>query len=235
MLRREIGGAWVYSYHARLLSEDWNVGPDDLTADYLLGGITLSRRERRVGTVDPREGFSQFYVAEGATESLGSDDDIVRLRARWTWVTSPGERHRIVARGEAGALLGQNRQISEQPPSLGFFAGGDDSLRGYGYQSIGEEVSVEGADGVVRTLTTPGNRLLLGSIEYQYYINQSWRVATFVDTGDAFTDSDFDFNAGVGFGVHYLTPVGAIRLELANSVTRDQPEWRFHINIGAEL
>ena len=40
---------------------------------------------------------------------------------------------------------------------------------------------------------------------------------------------------GAGFGLHYLTPVGALKLEIANSVSEDNPDWRFHINIGAEF
>jgi len=32
-----------------------------------------------------------------------------------------------------------------------------------------------------------------------------------------------------------MTPVGAIKLELANPVGDDNPAWRFHVNIGAEF
>jgi translocation and assembly module TamA len=68
----------------------------------------------------------------------------------------------------------------------------------------------------------------------QRYINESWRAAVFVDGGDAFTD-DFDLNVGAGFGIHFLSPVGALRFELASPVTEDAGEWRIHINIGAEF
>ncbi len=66
-------------------------------------------------------------------------------------------------------------------------------------------------------------------------MNDTWRGALFVDAGDAFDEGEFEVNVGVGFGVHYLTPVGAIKLELANSVSEDDPSWRFIINIGAEF
>ena len=58
--------------------------------------------------------------------------------------------------------------------------------------------------------------------------------AVFVDAGYAFDEGRFEVNVGAGFGVHYLTPDGAIKIELANSISEDDPSWRLHINIGAE-
>jgi len=79
------------------------------------------------------------------------------------------------------------------------------------------------------------DRLALASIEYQYRFLPDWRAAVFVDGGDAFDEGEFDAVVGAGFGLHYLTPVGAVKLEIANSVSEDNPDWRIHINIGAEF
>ena len=124
-----------------------------------------------------------------------------------------------------------------EPPSLAFFAGGDNSIRGYGYQSIGREVesAVLGEDDDPRRLVVGGTRLLTGSLELQRYVTPSWRVALFADGGDAFVDDAFDMNVGVGLGVHYLSPVGALRFEIAEPVTDDELGFRVHINIGAEF
>ena len=75
----------------------------------------------------------------------------------------------------------------------------------------------------------------MGSVEYQYRFNENWRGAVFVDGGDAYDKSQFEWNYAAGFGVHYLTQVGAIRLELANPISEDDPSWRFHLAIGAEF
>ena len=48
-------------------------------------------------------------------------------------------------------------------------------------------------------------------------------------------EGEFDANYAAGFGVHYMTPVGAIKLELANSISEDNPSWRIHVNVGAEF
>ncbi|MEL7047040.1 MAG: BamA/TamA family outer membrane protein, partial [Pseudomonadota bacterium] len=84
-------------------------------------------------------------------------------------------------------------------------------------------------------LVVGGTRLLTSSVELQRYLTPEWRVAAFVDAGDAFVESDFELNIGVGFGIHYLSPVGALRLEVADPVTSDDRDWRVHINIGAEF
>ncbi|MCW0295120.1 BamA/TamA family outer membrane protein, partial [Klebsiella pneumoniae] len=92
--------------------------------------------------------------------------------------------------------------------SLNFFAGGNQSIRGYSYQSIGNETTIAGDDGEPVTLVVGGDRLLTGSVQYQYSVNEQWRAAVFVDAGDAFDEGDFDANVGAGFGVHYVTAVG---------------------------
>ena len=159
----------------------------------------------------------------------------MRIYSNFTLVNTPAARHRIVARAELGAVFIAAEDRINLAPSLSFFAGGSQSIRGYGYQSLGNEVLVARQDDSVKSLTVGGDRLLTASMEYQYYVNDTWRGAVFVDAGDAFDEGEFEVNVGAGFGVHYLTPVGAIKIELANSVSEDDPSWRLHINIGAEF
>jgi translocation and assembly module TamA len=234
--RREFSqGRWVYSYGVRGLNEAWDGEGLRRENDYLLPGVSLSHRRRQGSVVNPTGGFSQWYVAEGGHSSLGSDVDLLRLTANFGMVTSLGERHRVVLRSSLGAAFLPEEDRLDLAPSLNFFAGGSQSIRGFAYQSIGNEIEVEGDDGEQRTIVAGGERLLTGSAEYQYSINQNWRAAVFVDAGDAFDEGEFDLNVGAGFGVHYVTQIGAIRLELANPVTKDNPTWRFHLAVGAEF
>ena len=72
------------------------------------------------------------------------------------------------------------------------------------------------------------------SVEYQYYVRPEWRLAFFTDAGNAYNGSDFDPVVGAGLGLHYISPVGPVRLDIANSVSEDQ-DWRIHFTIGAEF
>ena len=236
-VRREIKSAegWIRSYFLRSLDESWELDRIFNNNAYVLPGITLAHKRRRGLLVDPSGGFSQLYRAEGGSEELGSDIDLLRLYSNFTYIVTPVTRHRIVGRAELGAVFIEAKDRKDLAPSLGFFAGGSQSIRGYSYQSLGNEVEVEDSDGQVISRTIGGDRLFIASLEYQYYVNDTWRGALFVDAGDAFDEGEFDVNVGVGFGVHYLTPVGAIKIEVANSVSDDNPSWRLHINIGAEF
>ena len=226
---------WITGYSLRSLSESWELLQDSRTNDYLLPGFSLSRRDRVGSLVDPSSAFSQFYQVEVASESAGSDIDLLRATARFGYIYTLAPDHRLVSRAELGLALVDDSDRQDLAPSLNFFAGGSQSIRGYGYHSVGNEVRVTRESGDAVTLVVGGDRMVTASIEYQYYFNQTWRGAIFLDGGDAFDEGEFDLHLGAGFGVHYLTPVGAVRLEFANPISEDKPDWRIHFAIGAEF
>jgi translocation and assembly module TamA len=235
-VRRELrrpGG--VFSYSLRGLAESWNVQSESRENEYLLPGFTFSRRTRIGSVLNPDGAFSQFYEMEAGTEELGSDVDLLRAYARFSFIASPGANHRLVTRAELGAALLEEGERDQLAPSLNFFAGGSQSIRGFAYQSIGNELDVVREDGRDGTLTVGGDRLVTASLEYQYRFLPEWRAAVFTDFGDAFDDGEFDANYSAGIGVHYLTQVGAIRVQLAYPLSEDNGEWRFHLDIGAEF
>ena len=235
-VRREmIRGNWISSYSLRTLDESWELGNLHVDNDYVLPGATLSHKTRSGSLVDPEAGFHQVYRVEGGHRDIGSDINLFRAIGNFKFVAPLAQDHRLVARAELGAVFISDDDRGDLAPSLTFFAGGSQNLRGFSYQSIGNEVAFTGPDGGTRNFTIGGDRLLIGSIEYQYYFTDTWRGALFVDGGDAFDEGEFDAHFGAGFGVHYMSPVGAIRLELANDVSEDNPSWRLHINIGAEF
>lgn len=235
-VRREIrNGDWVRSYSLRGLNEAWDAQGLDRENDYLLPGFSISHRQRQGPLVNPSHAFSQWYRLEGAHSDLGSDVDLLRLTANYGYIRSFGLKHRAVLGADLGAALISDRDRDQLAPSLNFFAGGSQTLRGYSYQSIGNEVTIKNDDGEDVNLVVGGDRLLTTSVEYQYIVNDSWRAAVFVDAGDAFDEGEFELNVGAGVGVHYVTQVGAIRLEVANPVTKDNPSWRVHFAIGAEF
>jgi translocation and assembly module TamA len=235
-VRRETRGRrWITGYSLRSLSESWELLQDSRTNDYLLPGFSLSRRDRVGSLVDPSRAFSQFYQFEAGSASAGSDIDLLRATARFGYIFSLAPDHRLVSRAELGLALVDDSDRGDLAPSLNFFAGGAQSIRGYGYQSVGNEVQVTREGGDTATLVVGGDRMVTASIEYQYYFNRTWRGALFLDGGDAFDEGEFDLHLGAGFGVHYLTPVGAVRLEFANPFSEDKPDWRIHLAIGAEF
>ena len=226
---------WIYGYSLRELNESWDIAGYNASNDYLLFGGSVSRRTHRGSIVDPEWGFSQLYTVEAAADQVGSDLDLLRFTAALRYVMTPVPRNRLVTRLDLGRVKIANGDRRDLAPSLAFFAGGSQSIRGYAYQSLGDELTVVEPNGETKTAVVGGDRLVIGSLEYQYYFTATWRGALFVDAGDAFDRGEFDAKVGAGFGVHYVTPVGAVRVELANSVSEDDPSWRLVFAIGAEF
>jgi translocation and assembly module TamA len=108
-----------------------------------------------------------------------------------------------------------------------FFAGGDNSIRGYQFRSLGP-IDMDGD-------VIGGNRLLVGSVEYEHPVKPRWSVATFYDVGNAFRDSDFHAVAGAGIGARWQSPLGPIRLDLAKPLDGPDSGMRYHISFGPDL
>ena len=103
--------------------------------------------------------------------------------------------------------------------SYRFFAGGDRSVRGYSYQSLGP-VNAFGQ-------VVGGRDILVGSLELDQALYTNWGVAAFFDAGNAFNSfGDFHLFKGAGVGVRYFTVVGALRLDLARQLGVPQPGYR---------
>lgn len=189
----------------------------------LLPGLGFTRLVRDSPT-DPSRGYRLQFQATGAQRAVLSDVDILHLTADAKGLATAFSRHRFLSRVSLGAIGTNN--FDRVPPSLRFFAGGDQSVRGYGYQ----ELTPRDADG-----NRIGGRFkIVGSMEYQYSLSSSWRLASFVDHGAAVDSLEDPLKTGVGVGIRWISPVGPLRLDLARGL--DPPEsFRLHFSMGPEL
>jgi translocation and assembly module TamA len=118
--------------------------------------------------------------------------------------------------------------VYEIPPSLRFFAGGDQSVRGWAYQSLGPR----DASGRV----VGGKHLLTGGVDLQRALFERWAVSVFYNAGNAFDSfSDLTLYQAAGIGVHYYLPVGALNLYVARQLNVEDPGYRVHLTVGFEF
>jgi translocation and assembly module TamA len=172
---------------------------------------------------DPRRGYVLTLQAGGALEALLSDADFLRGYARWTGYRSLGPENLFIFRAEAGSVLTSSRL--GVPATLLFRAGGDGSVRGYDYQSLG----IREADAVVG-----GRYLAVASAEYVRWIVPNWGAAVFYDVGDAFDElGDFKANAGYGVGARWKSPVGPVGLDVAYG--EEAHSIRLHFSLGVSF
>jgi translocation and assembly module TamA len=204
--------------------EEYRLGDDSGLSTLLMPGISYSylRSDNRI---DPQNGYRLQFETQVAAEGAMSDANLVRGDALVKGLTTFAQNHRLLGRLQVGGNF--TNGYSSIPPSLRFFAGGDQSVRGYDYQTL----SPTNSDGD----RIGGRYMVAGSVEYQYSVAEKWRVATFVDQGNSFNNLDLpSLKTGVGIGVRWVSPVGPLRLDLAHPLDGDGGV-RLHFSMGPEL
>ena len=223
--RWEFENRWVQTLYVRSTYEDFTQGGDAEQVLILYPGISWSRTRTRNPTF-PDWGDRQRIAFEVSDGLWGSDADFLRMTGETQWIRMFGDDTRLVTGVGIGAI--ETDDFAKVPPSLRFFAGGDRSVRGYGYESL----SPRNEEGRL----TGGQQLLTASVELQRRLTGSWWGAAFVDTGDAFDDwGPDDLNTGAGLGVRWISPVGPIRFDIAHPFDDEDNAWRLHFAIGPEF
>ncbi|KLV11159.1 outer membrane protein assembly factor [Photobacterium ganghwense] len=215
---------WKRVASLRVLYEDYNQGAEESgVLAMVLPGLSYDRTRVRGGAM-PTWGDKQMISMEYSDPALGSDTRLFHLRGRSAWIRSWAEDHRGLVRIDGGAVFAD--RLEDVPPSMRFFVGGDNSLRGYSYESIAPRDS----EGRLRG----GKYMLTSTAEYQYRVYGNWWGAVFYDYGSAWNDSP-DWLAGAGVGVRWASPVGPVRVDFAWGLDKDKDKFQLHFVLGPEI
>ena len=229
-----LNNKWLYKYALEYTYEESEVEKELPSIGLILPSISVSRTKTD-GNAYPLNGWSLTSKLSGSPESLGSDRSFLQFYTRAKYVRGL-PLGRVLVRTEVG--MTDIEDVDLLPASVRYFAGGDASVRGYDYKSLGptkenprtKEMEVIG-----------GNNLLVASVEYDYRLEESnWVIAAFYDVGNAIDDGDFEFKHGAGVGVRWVSPIGPIRIDVAKAldpITEDDSTkgWRLHISMGPDL
>lgn len=194
-----------------------------MTSELLIPGIGFSRT-RTDALLYPTRGWSVDVSVRGAAKGALSTVSFAQLRMNLKGVHAL-LGGRLFGRIDLGATA--VNQITQLPPTLRFYAGGDKSIRGYAYQSLGP---TDASGSVIG-----GRYLATAGLEYDHRLVGDYFWAVFYDLGNAFNKVPFTIyrSAGIGFGWH--SPVGPIRIDLAHPFERPGPYLRIGISIGSRL
>ena len=193
-------------------------------AQALTANVSVNRRHVDSLLLPTRGHAVLLQGAAGYSRSSTADSGpLARAYGRVIVFKPLSRQWHATARVEAGQVFA--RRSVGVPDTLLFRAGGDESVRGYDYRSLGPKV-----DGVV----TSGRSLLTASAEIARPVSQRlpqlWGAA-FVDAGDAAERfSDLRPKVGVGVGVRYRSPVGPLKVDVAYGV--DDRKVRLHLSAG---
>jgi translocation and assembly module TamA len=208
--------AWLVSWH---LEEQRVLG--DLTDTRYAVYFGHRRTFRRTDDiVSPRNGYFGSIEVGGAPGWALSSRPFVRAIASGSIFIPIGRRGDVLVRAQAGGVLSNAREGI--PTTFLFRTGGDQTVRGYAFESLG----VQQGEAIVG-----GRRLAVGSAEYTHWVGEAWGLAAFIDAGDAW-DSGVRFDPAVGYGVgaRVRTPIGPIRADVAYG--QRVGGFRVHFSVG---
>lgn len=215
---------WQHRYAINIDYERYYTVESDLQETfYLVPSATWSRLESS-DERDPESGYYLRFGVQGSHPALGSDTAFLKGTMGMRWLNKVFYPELVfVTRLDLGAI-GAN-DIEQVPFSRRFFAGGDQSVRGYEYESLATRDDEGNLIG--------GKYLTVGGLELNYRLFDEWRTGVFFDTGRAFSSKSEPFYSSVGPSVRWISPVGQIRLDLAFPLDGDDAgSPRLHLSMG---
>lgn len=231
-----IGPALVYSsprmrygIGVELRNEDYSIGDTTGNSNLLVPAITLGYLFTPPGVEVQagsrlENGLYLTATTRGSISSSISDISFLQTSVLAKGVVSPLKDWRLIGKLGVGSTVVDD--FDKLPPTLRFYAGGDNSVRGYGYRDLGSKDD----DGNV----IGGKYTTYGGLELEKSFTEYLAAATFWDFGGAGLSSDFDLYQGAGVGGRLNLPFGQVRLDAAVPLDKDF-QVRLHFSVSGEF
>lgn len=224
-------GVWRRDYFIKTEYENYTQASEEGESTNFMPGVRISRRETS-GGFDPSLGYNLSIETFGGHEAWFSDQSFLQMNVRYSGMFSPTNHTRLLFRLHQGVNFGPHSNTL--PPSMRYFAGGDNSVRGFGYKAIApKQDDGSGLKG--------GRFMTTGSVEFQFPIGvANSRAAVFLDAGlvtdDYAKDTEDDLILGPGVGYRFMSPYGAVRVDFAVGFQHNEDRnYRIHFAFGPEF
>ena len=171
---------------------------------------------KKDNVVQPTYGRSFNLTLQGASNSLLSSTSFLQAEMKGKLFLTPFSFGHLVLRGDVGYTVVND--LHDLPLSMRFFAGGMTTVRGYPESSIG-----------------PGKYLGVASIEYRQHIAYDISGAAFYDIGTATNHIGTPLNQGAGVGLVYESPVGPVKIYVAQALNKNGHPYSVEFSMGPEF
>lgn len=207
---------WQRNLFLNYQFERFNYLNQPTTNSHLLTpGINLSYREFD-NLLFALHGYQLNFRLQGADQNLLSTNSFLQTELQGKYILSWSKNSRLLFRSDVGYTLTSN--LASFPPSLLFYAGGSQSVRGYKYQSLG-----------------PGRYLMMGSVEYQHRLINNFYGAIFFDAGNAVNNFPINLQKGTGIGLVWASPLGPMELTAGKALDIPGHPISFQFIIGFDF
>lgn len=218
-------GPWRETLQVQAEREWFDLGGEAGTATLVLPRVGWSRSSRDEALAPTRAARLSVDL-QGTSTVLASDASFLQGQVTGSIIRSPYRGGRILLRAEIGVTAAAT--LDELPGSVRYFAGGDQSVRGYGYNTL---APVDSSGNLVG-----GRHLAVASAEFEQRLFGPFAAAAFVDAGTAARDLAglAEPSVGAGAGARWRSPLGPVRLDLALALSRDGTPARLHLVVGPD-
>ncbi len=208
----------VYSLNA--LYEHYTIEQDPSQNAFVLYPSANWKKRVADNAIFAKNGYSISFTTQGSAEALGSSVSFAQAEAVGKWAKTIRPLHsRIYTRADVG--MTSVNDINNLPPSLQFYTGGAQSVRGYSYQSLG-----------------PGKALIAASAEWQQEVIKNGYLTFFYDAGNAFNGA-VQLMRSRGAGIMWVTPIGPLHLSVAQVLdetpNNSSGSWHVVFSMGPDL
>lgn len=222
---KRLSQGWRETRSLSYIRENFVVGNEEGSSNLVLPGITWAFQPRLLPP-RPRRAHALTFSVSGTDELLSSSTAFVQLETAGKIILPLWSTARVLIRGEVGWTI--KDEFKDLPFSVRYFTGGDTSVRGYGYKTLGPTDSSGDVVG--------GGDILVGSVEFDQRVFGNWSVAAFMDMGNAFNSfRNMGLKTGVGAGFRWYSPLGPIRFDVGIPLSESPDSFRIHITLGPDL
>jgi translocation and assembly module TamA len=217
-------GGWRETISLACELESFTIAGVDGTSNLLLPGLNWTRKVAD-DLLIPSGGVRLRFDLLGAHDAVLSSVSFAQIGGEAKLIRSLSPKFRALGHVSAAHIFTDD--FEGLPPTHRFVTGGDQTVRGYAYESLGP---TNDAGDIVG-----GDTLVIAGLELEYRFLESWGLAGFVDSGNAWDGFSGDLAFGPGAGVRWFSPIGIVRLDGAFGLSEDGSPFRIHLAIGPDL
>lgn len=241
-----VAGNWQYVYFVQGLKTTGESAAETRTDRMLIPGIDIASVPKGY-LGEPIFQHGVFLEVKGSDGIVGANTRFIQAHLTGVRVFNFHPKWHLLLRDEIGATVVS--RFGNLPVVERFFAGGDNSVRGFAYNSLSptEDVcapkSARNPDGScvvpvypAQAVKVGGKDVITGTVEVIRDLPRNFGIATFFDYGNAFNrfgGTPLEYSVGVGFRVRL--PVVTLGVDVAQPISRPGASPRLHINFSPKL
>ena len=215
---------WQRVYYTRLVNAITEDGSSRTETWLAIPGISFASVPKGY-LGEPLFGRQLYAELRGSSTGLGADTDYLQLLASAERVFDVARAWHLLLRAEFGTTWADD--FNGVPGSERFFAGGDRSVRGFGFN----ELSPVDGNGE----KTGGRHLAVGTVEVIRDLPKNLGIAVFVDGGNAFNKFGDKLEYSAGVGLRFRLPIATVGFDIAQALSVDSASPRLHVNFSPKL